>query len=84
MRCYHGSSKVYEKQYMTYFFTISVLEGDLSSPHVETSSFSFTDKRKVSLNIQVTKDDQYYYAKVMDAKHARTYKEFKYRFNNEV
>ena len=39
MRCYHGSSKVYEKQYMTYFFTISVLEGDLSSPHVETSSF---------------------------------------------
>ena len=84
MRCYHGSSKVYEKQYMNYFFTISVLEGDLSSPHVETSSFSFTDKRKVSLNIQVTKDDQYYYAKVMDTKHARTYKEFKYRFNNEV
>ena len=71
MRCYHGSSKVYEKQYM-------------NSPQVETSSFSFTDKRKVSLNIQVTKDDHYYNAIITDKKTARTYKEFKYRFDNEV
>ena len=84
MRCYHGSSKVYEKQYMNYFFTISVLESDLSSPQVEASSFSFTDKRKVSLNIQVTKDDHYYNAIITDKKTARTYKEFKYRFDNEV
>lgn len=84
MRCYHGSSKVYEKQYMNYFFTISVLESDLSSPQVETSSFSFTDKRKVSLNIQVTKDNHYYNAIITDKKTARTYKEFKYRFDNEV
>lgn len=84
MRCYHGSSKVYEKQYMNYFFTISVLESDLSSPQVETSSFSFTDKRKVSLNIQVTKDNHYYNAIITDKKTARTYKEFKYCFDNEV
>ncbi|MGN8660997.1 hypothetical protein [Catenibacterium mitsuokai] len=84
MRCYHGSSKVYEKQYMNYFFTISVLESDLSSSQVETSSFSFTDKRKVSLNIQVTKDNHYYNAIITDKKTARTYKEFNYRFDNEV
>ena len=84
MRCYHGNTRIEEKQYMNYFFTISVLESDASSPHVETSSFSFTDKRKVSLNIQVTKDDQYYYAKVMDTKQARTYKEFKYCFDSKV
>lgn len=56
----------------------------MSSPQVETSSFSFTDKRKVSLNIQVTKDDHYYNAIITDKKTARTYKEFKYRFDNEV
>lgn len=84
MRCYHGSSKVYGKQYMNYFFTISVLESDLSSPQIEISSFSFTDKRKVSLNIQVTKDDHYYNAIITDKKTARIYKEFKYRFDNEV
>ncbi|WP_295091606.1 hypothetical protein [uncultured Catenibacterium sp.] len=81
MRCYHGSSKVYEKQYMNYFFTISVLEADLSSPHVETSSFTFSDKRKVSLSIEVGKDNEHYYARIMDKKKTRTYKEFKYSFD---
>ena len=84
MRCYHGNSKIEEKQLMNYFFTMSVPVNSMSSPQVEASSFSFTDKRKVSLNIQVTKDDQYYNAIITDKKTARTYKEFKYRFDNEV
>ncbi|WP_288686478.1 hypothetical protein [uncultured Catenibacterium sp.] len=84
MRCYHGNSKIQEKQFMNYFFTMSVPVNSMDNPHVETSSFSFTDKRKVSLNIQVTKDDHYYNAIITDKKTARTYKEFKYRFDNEV
>lgn len=84
MRCYHGNTKIEEKQLMNYFFTMSVPVNSMDNPRVETSSFSFTDKRKVSLNIQVTKDDQYYNAIISDKKTARTYKEFKYRFDNEV
>ena len=84
MRCYHGSSKVYEKQYMNYFFTMSVPVNSMDNPRVETSSFSFSDKRKVSLSIEVGQDNEFYCARIMDRKKTRTYKEFKYSFDNEV
>lgn len=84
MRCYHGNSKIYKKQYMNYFFTMSVPVNSMDNPHVETSSFAFSDKRKVSLSIEVGKDNEYYYARIMDKQKARTYKEFKYSFEHQV
>ena len=84
MRCYHGNSKIQEKQFMNYFFTMSVPVNSMTNPRVETSSFSFSDKRKVSLSIEVGKDNECYYARIMDKKKVRTYKEFKYSFDNKV
>ena len=84
MRCYHGNTKIEEKQLMNYFFTMSVPANSMDNPRVETSSFSFSDKRKVSLSIEVGKDNEFYCARIMDRKKTRTYKEFKYSFDNEV
>ena len=84
MRCYHGNTKIEEKQLMNYFFTMSVPVNSMDNPRVETSSFSFSDKRKVSLSIEVGKDNELYYARIMDKKKVRTYKEFKYSFDNKV
>ena len=84
MRCYHRNTKIEEKQLMNYFFTMSVPINSMDNPRVETSSFSFSDKRKVSLSIEVGKDNEFYYARIMDRKKTRTYKEFKYSFDTEV
>ncbi len=84
MRCYHGNTKIEEKKLMNYFFTMSVPVNSMDNPHVETSSFTFSDKRKVSLSIEVGKDNGQYYARIMDKQKTITYKEFKYRFDNEV
>ncbi len=84
MRCYHGNTKIEEKKLMNYFFTMSVPVNSMDNPHVETSSFTFSDKRKVSLNIEVGKDNGQYYARIMDKQKTITYKEFKYSFDYEV
>lgn len=84
MRCYHGNMKTGENDSLKYFLTISVPDNDLNSPHVEKSTFSFSDKRKVAVSIEVSQGDHYCYAVVKDTKTARTYKEFKYNFETKV
>lgn len=84
MRCYHGKSRIYKKQFMNYFFTMSVPVDNSDDPHVEISSFNISDKQKVSLSIEVGKDNEYCYARVMDEKNKITYKEFKYCFDDQV
>lgn len=84
MRCYHGNMKTGENAFLKYFLTISVPNNDLSSPRVEKSTFTFSDKRKVAVSIEVNQGDHYCNAVVKDTKTEKTYKEFKYRFDSQV
>ena len=82
MRCYHGNMKTGENSSLKYFLTISVPNNDLNSPRVEKSTFTFSDKRKVAVSIEVNQGDHYCNAVVKDTKTEKTYKEFKYRFDS--
>ena len=62
----------------------SVPNNDLNSPRVEKSTFTFSDKRKVAVSIEVNQGDHYCNAVVKDTKTEKTYKEFKYRFDSQV
>lgn len=84
MRCYHGNMKTGENSSLKYFLTISVPNNDLSSPRVEKSTFTFSDKRKVAVSIEVNQGDHYCNAVVKDTKTKKTYKEFKYCFDTKV
>lgn len=68
MRCYHGNMKTGENAFLKYFLTISVPNNDLSSPRVEKSTFTFSDKRKVAVSIEVNQGDHYCNAVVKDTK----------------
>lgn len=74
MRCYHGNMKTSENASLKYFLTISVPNNDLNSPRVEKSTFTFSDKRKVAISIEVNQGNHYCNAVVKDTKTAKLIK----------